>query len=474
MATLNDQTLYALTQKYFGDLGQNVVDTMFRIAKRESGGNASAYNGTGLDRSHGLWQINVHPKANPDLASWNLEDPETNAKAARLVYDRQGPTAWSTYQGGSSMPSQMTPQQQIEAALQALMQNPPSKDDYVDDTGIFDSAGYKAATSEWTSSITSMIDLAKYYRDQQAGVFTLPDGTIVTQDYMDSLDPATRQQVEAQLANQNVARQNQFNDAMNALGLTEWTTNRTGVTEENARRSTDFQNQMEAYRENLALDKANQDTVINRVDRQLKGMQEASSRASTTMDALLKAAPWATSNGKTAFTGNDFGAAGAKLAGYAGLNPNDVALTYTGTQTLDPNAIFNAYDSALGVSGPLPEIPGLTTTAGMIPSAPSSIPVPQGAPSFLAPNAPWQMDVPQASVPPPPDIRTAAAQSAISQGIPQQLTSQALGTGDIFRNLLGLMSAKVNARAQQRQQIASIPAQFTPLTGLPNSFLGRY
>lgn len=98
---MNSREVYDLAFKYFHDLGPGMVATMAAIAMAESGGNAAAYNPNGLDRSHGLWQINVHPKANPDLARFNLNDPEQNARAARIILDRQGLQAWTTFTGGA-------------------------------------------------------------------------------------------------------------------------------------------------------------------------------------------------------------------------------------------------------------------------------------------------------------------------------------------------------------------------------------
>lgn len=102
MAAMAPAELYALTQKYFGDLGPGVVDTMYQIALRESGGDPGAKNLVGPDRSYGLWQINTIEGANPDMLKYNLSDPEQNAKAAREIYDRQGPQAWSTYSADGS------------------------------------------------------------------------------------------------------------------------------------------------------------------------------------------------------------------------------------------------------------------------------------------------------------------------------------------------------------------------------------
>ncbi len=57
--------------------------------------------GTKPERSIGLWQINVASDASPQLASWNLTDPDVNAQAAFQISSggkTWGP--WSTYVHG--------------------------------------------------------------------------------------------------------------------------------------------------------------------------------------------------------------------------------------------------------------------------------------------------------------------------------------------------------------------------------------
>ena len=99
MAGLPYDQLYSVMQGAFGDLGPDVVALMTAIAMAESGGNPAAHNNRGED-SRGLGQINIGPGANTDLAGYNLFDPAENAKAMRIVYDRQGPGAWSVYSNG--------------------------------------------------------------------------------------------------------------------------------------------------------------------------------------------------------------------------------------------------------------------------------------------------------------------------------------------------------------------------------------
>jgi hypothetical protein len=86
------------------------ADTMTQIAYKESGWNASAYNGnagTG-DNSYGLWQINMLGSMGPSRrkqfglkSNSDLFNPATNARAARGIWKSQGFGAWSVYKNGS-------------------------------------------------------------------------------------------------------------------------------------------------------------------------------------------------------------------------------------------------------------------------------------------------------------------------------------------------------------------------------------
>lgn len=64
------------------------------IASGESGFDPGAHNTNGED-SRGIWQINVVPQANADLLYLgDMFDPNVNARAAFIVWQRQGWVAW--------------------------------------------------------------------------------------------------------------------------------------------------------------------------------------------------------------------------------------------------------------------------------------------------------------------------------------------------------------------------------------------
>lgn len=103
-----------------GFTGQSLV-TAYGIAKAESGGRSNAYNSKGLDKSYGLFQINME---NNDPRNLNmgvkrnaaylkkygklgykgpesLLDPNINAKVAYDLYKDQGFNPWATYKSGA-------------------------------------------------------------------------------------------------------------------------------------------------------------------------------------------------------------------------------------------------------------------------------------------------------------------------------------------------------------------------------------
>jgi uncharacterized membrane protein len=86
----------------------NEISTMASIAMAESGGNSRAHNKKRPDNSYGLWQINMLDEMGPERrkqfgisTNEELFDPLTNARAAKIIRDRQGFGAWSVYKSGA-------------------------------------------------------------------------------------------------------------------------------------------------------------------------------------------------------------------------------------------------------------------------------------------------------------------------------------------------------------------------------------
>lgn len=69
------------------------VDNAVNVAELESGWRTDAHN-TDEEDSRGPWQINVNPAAHPELAKWNLFDPQVNAYFAAQIWRESGWGAW--------------------------------------------------------------------------------------------------------------------------------------------------------------------------------------------------------------------------------------------------------------------------------------------------------------------------------------------------------------------------------------------
>lgn len=103
--TANQVAWWAQTQWQGND-----AITATAIALAESGGDTGAYNdnpATG-DLSYGLWQVNMigalgtKRRAEFGISSnGDLFNPQTNAKAAKSIFDQVGFSAWSTYKNGA-------------------------------------------------------------------------------------------------------------------------------------------------------------------------------------------------------------------------------------------------------------------------------------------------------------------------------------------------------------------------------------
>lgn len=82
--------VWALAALYWpGPQVKNAVEVAFL----ESGFATAARNTSGED-SRGMWQINVAQGAHPELAEYNLFDPQVNAYFAARIWQASGWRAW--------------------------------------------------------------------------------------------------------------------------------------------------------------------------------------------------------------------------------------------------------------------------------------------------------------------------------------------------------------------------------------------
>lgn len=108
MANADIRQLIALARD--AGFSESQAPTMAAIAMAESSGRPGVVNEIGCT---GLWQINqpVHVKDYPSWTQAWLKDPRNNARAAKVIYDKQGLSAWSVYTSGAYkkyLPSEST------------------------------------------------------------------------------------------------------------------------------------------------------------------------------------------------------------------------------------------------------------------------------------------------------------------------------------------------------------------------------
>lgn len=127
MSQLNPQQIADLLKQQ--GFPQDKIPTMTAIAMAESGGRTQAFNPEGLDKSYGLFQVNMHGGLGPArMKQFGLQkesqlfDPATNAKAAKQILGSQGLGAWSVYKSGKYKEFLPQAQQAAQAAPQQQQQ----------------------------------------------------------------------------------------------------------------------------------------------------------------------------------------------------------------------------------------------------------------------------------------------------------------------------------------------------------------
>lgn len=128
---------------------ESELPRMTAVALAESGGKPRAHNPNAQtgDNSYGLWQINMLGGMGPERrkqfglsSNEDLFDPVTNARAAKGIFDSQGPNAWSVVRTGAYKQHLARAEQAVRSGGQALpagsapapvqVQTPPKTDDF--------------------------------------------------------------------------------------------------------------------------------------------------------------------------------------------------------------------------------------------------------------------------------------------------------------------------------------------------------
>ena len=257
----------------------------------------------------------------------------------------------------------------------------------------------RQASGLYDEQTMKMLELVLRGQDVEKKQLTLTDGTVITKDMINDADPIVAEQYRQALSARRSDYENESRAALNQLALQEYQMGRTAVTDRNANANNDFRNRVEAVREKLALGKIPMEEAAQEVSRIIKGMGESRDRAELEISTALKAAPFATSGGKTSFTGQDLGAATTRMAQIAGIkNPETTPLiSFPGTQKIDVAGLLAAGDRALGVADtPLPQAPTIDVAAllAQLPTPPTLEAGPQ-VPTLRQPVVPPSIRVPQ-------------------------------------------------------------------------------
>lgn len=272
--------------------------------------------------------------------------------------------------------------------------------------GQFDGFTYSAAVQEWTKGYNEAKKAYDAAKNFEAGLFQMPDGTLVPLDELDDTEIELVNKYNSQL----------YRNALSKFGLDEFAQARADIGAENDRRSTQFQDKLDEVRMSLGYDEAELARSAQELDRWLAGQDVAQEDAANIAAAKQQAMSYGTTNGKSSFTGNDLGGAVAALARQGGLSGDVPLLSYPGTQTLDPVGDRLASLAAMGISNAPPQVPQLGTQRGSLPTAPDLLQLPSGS-GGMPPAAPPMLQFPyddpsQSNIPGP--VSTASALDTIT------------------------------------------------------------
>lgn len=384
---------------------------------------------------------NYGPTSITDSVSEQFLNGGVGSEPARLGLTTPQGQAQEAPQQGSTMSDQdmrsllngdMIPllQQLLAQAVQEYASPAPKRSDYGnDDEG---QGQYETDLFKWQQGagdrLDGVIKIATQLNQAQkvgAGTIEMDDGTVITQDMINSSDPYVAAQAKTAFENRSRELFNSYNDLMNETGLNQFTVDLQGSQAENDKRYKEFSSKLDTFTASTDYDKLNLSRAADAINRELSGMQESRQRADLQTQAMLAAAPMAT-GGKTSFTGNDLGAASTTLARQAGIGGDIPLVNFPTSVQIDPASLMQQGDAALGVGqGPLPQVPGLISDPSMIP-APVNLVGGPAAPQFNNPvpyTTPQAQMAPQQLQPPTTDDRLGAMRAPIPLITPQQLAA---------------------------------------------------
>lgn len=223
--------------------------------------------------------------------------------------------------------------------------------------------------------------------DLEQGQVTLKDGTIITSAMLHDPDPAVAAQYQQAYAAAQTDIENQNAKMLNQYGLDQYQLATGRVASANSAAIQQYNAEVASIRERLARDELSITQASEAVARAVNGLTESRARTQQELDTVAKFAPTGTVDGKTAFSGNDLGGAVSQVQRQGGGDPNSAVIKFPGVISLNPQTANARNDMALGVSGALPEIPGLSVSDADIPRAPQlASPGSIALPTLVAPK----------------------------------------------------------------------------------------
>ena len=242
---------------------------------------------------------------------------------------------------------------------------------------------YQAALSEWGQEYRATAELLTNLEQQDLGIMTMPDGTLVP---LDSTTPAQRDAY-------NKYNLQIYNQLLDAHGLSEFSLRRQSAIDENSRRMDEYTTKVDELRNKQSVDAANLDRALAGVERWMNGQSVAGNDADRIAAAQAEASKYGTRNGKRSFSGRDLGGAVSMLAQQGGIGLDAPLLSYPGTQILDPVGDRLNSLAAMGIDNAPPDLPMPSVSMADVPAPPALSPLPTGGGVGSAPTAPNMLPV---------------------------------------------------------------------------------
>jgi hypothetical protein len=371
---------------------EEMIPTMVAIGMAESGGALNVYNDYGAWH-HGPWQISGIHTGREQQENPQLYDLQANANMAKKIYDQQGLGAWEAYTVG-------THQQFLPGGGRGMVNqnSAPTLDQMYAPTTPTTGGGGSDPLMQRIQAIIQMITDPKADPVAAAQAAQALDGLVAVWKLQNPYTPIDVAIKQAEMQRQYEQRQDQRTDSMYNAALGEFTAkgnaqqqnfqNELGLSDRRDQREYDIfgaQRQYGVDQQQLADAEfanrllhfnalaGNSDRELNnaqaQVSRSLQGKNVGTQRANQIDQTTMQAAALAPPGGAEYVPGMEPGGLVATALRNIGATvPHDAfrfpdATRGQGFVNINPAQTLLDQDAALGVSGPIPEIPGFSPIA---------------------------------------------------------------------------------------------------------------